>query len=921
MVRRLVVLALLSACTVTVAAAPAHAAAPAAPRLQAPADGTTVEALPAFTWRTVKGADVYEVEIAADPGFGSLIEGRGTRTGNTAYAPAVTAADGEYFWRVRGLTAKGRAGKWSAVRRLRKAWTHRPDLQSATGEVRLLQPSQPVVLRWSPVPGAFKYLVQVATDPSLASSALDDAGKGVETSATAYAIKGTLAPGKYHWVVTPIDARGHRGTRSAVGSFVSDWPATTTGAVTDLNADDRVFDPELSWQPVAGAVAYDVEVNYSEDFAIGSKVCCTERSTGTTVSPTTLLANNTYYWRVRAIDASGNAAGWNSGEPFRKVFDDVKPTVPGLRMRDNLADPATDVTALEHPVVRWDPVPGASSYEVQVTEFTTGCDWGGRHSQITSSTSWVARGFPTAVRPGPIAWPAAFADGFHFANGKSYCVRVNAIAGDSVVSEWTQIGGANQPAFTYRQPVAAEAGNPVMTADEYTGPAAGGVLPRNPLLTWKRDPSAESYWVVIARDQAFTNVKEVGFTRIAAYSVRTPLEDETTSYYWAVIPAAGLTGSGVFSEYADNAPQYFQKRSAPPTQVAPADAADVIGTPRFAWTAAEGAQDYRLQVASDPSFNNPIGDVVTAASSYTATATYPVDTVLYWRVRANAAKNVGLTWSPTRTFRRRLPAPVVAADNPLGGGTIPVLSWSPVQGAESYDLHVEQADGTRKDFTSRSTAFTPTGFYGSGVFRWQVRANFPGQPATPGPYSPQVPFTRSIPAIGAVKAERASGRMLLTWDAVPGAKQYKVEVAGATGFVQPIQSQTTDHTAWAPDLSLPAFRRGGKLHWRVAAIDEGDNAGAFSSSTVTVGRRLVVTVDGKVRRRQLSQVAIRVADGANGDVGGARVTLRGAGIRLSRRAVKTGSLILQLKARRKGTIVIRATRKGYKSASTKLRVG
>src|SRR3712207_7292864 len=56
-----------------------------------------------------------------------------------------------------------------------------------------------------------------------------------------------------------------------------------------------------------------------------------------------------------------------------------------------------------------------------------------------------------------------------------------------------------------------------------------------------------------------------------------------------------------------------------------------------------------------------------------------------------------------------------------------------------------------------------------------------------------VPFTRSIPAVGSVKAERSSSRMVLRWDPVPGAKRYRVEVAGTTGFVQPIRSE--EHTS------------------------------------------------------------------------------------------------------------------------------
>src|SRR5919107_901655 len=96
-----------------VLAAPAQAGTLAAPRLQRPADGVTAAALPAVTWGRVAHAASYEVQIAADSGFGSLLGGRSLTTGNTALATTVAVADGDYFWRVRALTEKGRAGRWS----------------------------------------------------------------------------------------------------------------------------------------------------------------------------------------------------------------------------------------------------------------------------------------------------------------------------------------------------------------------------------------------------------------------------------------------------------------------------------------------------------------------------------------------------------------------------------------------------------------------------------------------------------------------------------------------------------------------------------------------------------------------------------------------------------------------------------------
>ena len=60
-----------------------------------------------------------------------------------------------------------------------------------------------------------------------------------------------------------------------------------------------------------------------------------------------MLRDNTYYWRVRALDAFGNAGQWNLGSPFTKTFDKVPPvtapSVKNLRMRDNLSDPGSDL--------------------------------------------------------------------------------------------------------------------------------------------------------------------------------------------------------------------------------------------------------------------------------------------------------------------------------------------------------------------------------------------------------------------------------------------------------------------------------------------------------------------------------------------------------------------------------------------------
>ena len=144
--------------------------------------------------------------------------------------------------------------------------------------------------------------------------------------------------------MTPLDAQGHRGAQSRIASFTWEWPSQTTAKLTDLRAEPETFDPQFSWTPVAGAAKYEVEVSYSRDFAPGSKVCCDKAVIGTSHSPTQPLPDNTYYWRVRAIDVDGNVGVWNPSSAdasrFEKVFDKAaalgRPSwlaVPGFVLR------------------------------------------------------------------------------------------------------------------------------------------------------------------------------------------------------------------------------------------------------------------------------------------------------------------------------------------------------------------------------------------------------------------------------------------------------------------------------------------------------------------------------------------------------------------------------------------------------------
>jgi hypothetical protein len=955
-------LAFFAAVSVAIAAHPAAGAMIATPKPLSPETNATLQALAPFAWTRVANADRYEFEIASDSGFNSPVIGSGEDhffTRNTRATLKKTVPNGTYWWRVRAVLKSGKFSPWSQPRSFKKAWTAAAALQAPAAGAPLAFPTDPLRLSWSPVPYAASYLVSLATDPLLGSLALVDSGSTgpVETAATTLTSPAVLGPGTYYWSVTPLDARGNKGTPSPVTTFSWSWPSATTPSVTDLVAAPEVYDPQFSWTPVPGAARYEVEVNPTADFVPGSKVCCSGTTIATTLSPTVVLKDNVYYWRVRAIDPDGNAGVWNNGPSFTKAFDKVPPvattSIKNVRMADNEHDPGWDTVGgtagyqTQVPILRWDPVPGASSYQVEVTPFQSGaCNWTAgaalKWSVTTATTAWTPLGSAwNNVKPYPDARPVAN-EITALQAGWKYCARVRArsdrdTSNADVYGDYTYLDDGTGVAFTWTGYPTGAACSPSCNAGyigsgDYVVTQTGTVTTRSPLFTWKPLTGKQSYFVLVAKDSNFSNIVDYAFTQVPAYAPRsltvpTTFTDEATLYYWAVLPATDFNGGNAVGNPLQAAAPSFTKLSVPPSQLAPGSGAVITGQPTFQWTSAEGARRYRIQVAQDPSFGQPLEDTTTDSTAYTPTQTYPADAILYWRVRADDENLVGLGWSATSTFQRTLPAPTPSASNPTSGDFIPTWTWDPVPGAVSYDLSVDLPDGTHKDLSGiRMPALTAVKMTGTGIFHWKVRANFPkalANTVVPGPFSAQAAFTRTIGEPAGAHSELTKDHLLLSWEPKSGAKEYRVQVSSTPDFSVPGEDVTTDNTAWAPYLTQPLYLDGGTLYWRVAAVDADRNIGDFSPvQKIGLAARMRVWLMRVPVRGRKSTVTAKVADAKGKPIGGVRVTISGAGIKLhARRTSKAGTASFRVRATKRGTLTVRALKTGYQPALFSFRVG
>jgi hypothetical protein len=1036
-----------------------------------PADGAVVQFLPAMSWTAVKGADKYQFQISADAGMNSPVLGAGKDnffTRNTRATLVKTIPNGTYYWRVRATNAAGEISAWTQPRSFRKQWNLQPALQSPSSGAALSFPANPVVLNWTGVPGAAHYLVSVASDPTLGSLVLhyanqDDPKGPPNVAANSAAITSALSPGSYFWSVVPVDAAGNRGVATPVASFNWLWPSATATHLEDLNAAPEAYDPRFSWDPVPGAARYEVEINSSSDFAPGSKVCCTGTSIATSLSPTQVFKDNVYYWRVRALDPDGNSGVWNQGPSFTKTFDKVAapgmtaPSVKNVHMRDNLADPGVDQDTLtagyqtQVPIITWNPVPGAASYDVEVTPYTgVTCDWTAtaHHWHVkTAVTAWTPLGWAWNNQKPYLDAHTVSTDGITSLLPSAYCARVRARADRAstgeVYGDYTYLsdgsGGPDGPAFTFTDFQAGGACSPscnvgYLGSGDYGVPATGVLTASTPYFTWKplrrkawimlkngsaqdavlliakqeedwgnaihatvhdyisdssQDelvlsggpcgtktyqypdsdlddlvsqinaeglsgcvdasrpgaspppgplayvtnaafvPGITSYFVLVSKDASFSNIVDYAFTRLPAYAPRTAnapttFSDETTLYYWAVLPASTVNGGVAAGNPFSAAPPNFQKQSTPPSLISPNSVQVFYDQPTFSWTPTLGARRYRIQVAADPTFSNPLDDVITDATSYSSNTTYPADTVLYWRVRADDENLTGLSWSATGTFQKKLATPVPSASNSTSSDMLPVWAWSAVQGASSYDITIDSPDGTHKDYSDfRTPATSFLKMTGTGVFHWRVRASFPTQTGSevPGPYSATQSFTRTIGEPGHAKTDSAPDHVLLSWDPRIGVKQYKVQVASTPDFSRTVETVTTDNTSYAPLMTSGSYTRGGLLYWRVAAIDEDRNQGDWTQlQQIRLQPQMRLTVSGSPKHKRKARLTARVVDGNNRLLKGVLIRLTGPGVRVSKRTSALGRVTFNVKPKKRGKLVFSATKAGYQPAYRALKV-
>ena len=485
--------------------------------------GNDSQGRPTLKWDKVAGAAKYEVYRARSKDGDYIKYSTQTSTGYTNSSYLTSGST--YYYKVRALDANGTAGPWS-------------DVVAVTCRLGLTAPSvtggndsqgRPT-LKWNTVTGAAKYEVYRARSQS------GDYIKYSTVTGTSYTNTSYIEDGNtYYYKVRALDANG---TAGAWSSVVSVTYKQTLPAPTVTGGNDAQGRPTLTWKAVSGAAKYEVYRARSMDGTY-TKYSTT---TGTAYTNSSYLTSGaTYYYKVRALDANGNAGPYSAVVSVTCRLKLTAPTVTG----------GTD--AQGRPTLKWNAVSGAAKYEVYRARSMNG-DYV-KYSTVTGTS---------------------YTNTSYIENGNTYYYKVRALGSDGTA------GPDSTPvSVTYKAPF----GAPLVTGRKDSQ--------GRPALKWDKVTDAAKYEVYRARSKDGTY--SLMSTQSATGYTNTSYLANGTTYYYKV---RALKANGTASAYSSVVTITYgtvPTPAAPAMRSAKADSAGIT----VSWDTAANAVTYNVYRTTD----------------------------------------------------------------------------------------------------------------------------------------------------------------------------------------------------------------------------------------------------------------------------------------------------------------------------------
>ena len=553
----------------------------------------------------------------------------------------------------------------------------------------------------------------------------------------------------------------------------TDYKASSTGlpAPTVTGGNDAQGRPTLKWNAVSGAAKYEVYRARSKDGTYS--LMSTQSATGYT-NTSDLTNGNTYYYKVRALDANGTAGAWSSVVSVTYKQTLSAPTVTGGN------------DAQGRPTLTWKAVTGAAKYEVYRARSRSGEYI--KYSTVTGTS---------------------YTNISYIENGNTYYYKVRALDANGTAGAWSSI-----VSVTYKQ---------TLSAPTVTG---GNDAQGRPTLTWKAVSGAAKYEVYRARSKDGTYSK-YSTTTGTAYTNSSYLTSGATYYY----KVRALDANGNAGPYSAVVSVTCRLKLTAPTVTGSTDSQ---GRPTLKWNAVTGAAKYEVYRARSKDGDYIKYSTVTG-TSYTNTSYLENGNTYYYKVRALGSDGTaGPDSTPVSvTYKAPFGAPLVTGSKDSQGR--PALKWDKVTDAAKYEVYrARSKNGTYSLMSTQSaTGYTNTSYLANGTtYYYKVRALKAN--GTASAYSSVVTITYGTvptPAAPAMRSAKAdSAGITVSWDTAANAVAYNVYRTADAGSSWTQVASSVKGSSYKDTTVQKGVKYGYKV--RGVAAD-GKTLGPMSSTGVT----------------------------------------------------------------------------------------
>lgn len=555
-------------------------------------------------WSDVSTATGYDLQVSTTSDFANCVVNRTDPTVSQLSVPQGSLGYSTlYFWRVRAKNS-GATSSWSPVRNF--TTTQNTALASPflstpyTGAYNL---PLTLTLDWYDVANASYYILQISTISSFAVITYENSNVNVSKLDIPSNVLGYNT--YYYWRVKAVN--------SSTSSQWSSYSYFKTAGITAPNLESPTYlatnvslTPKLNWSDVSNASGYIVQL--SNDYSFTTTLINQTVTVSEYQVPSSILNSSTeYYWRVKTL-MNSSESDWTT----RWRFTTTGASGP------NLVSPADLATGVGlNPGLDWDPVTNATSYDIQVANNSS------FSSPIINVTQNISTDFTI---PGSNT----------LSEDTYYYWRVRAKVG-TLYSDWSSRSFKTQVS------------NPGPTLISPVKYASSQSL--TPSLDWADVADASGYTIQVSNNSSFSTILcEASNLTVSNFTIPSGKLIYNTYYYWRVC----YVKNSISSRWSET--WLFRTKEVPvPILVSPNyGASSVEVTPTLSWNAADGAESYVLEIATDFEFNNVVlsKSNITTNSYSVPSGTLNYLTNYYWKVKTVIGSQSSY-WSSKYLFTTR----------------------------------------------------------------------------------------------------------------------------------------------------------------------------------------------------------------------------------------------------------------------------